>query len=65
MPDRTPIDGPRQVNCFGRPVPAAVRSRAPNARPEAVPARDNKQFVGVGRKSSRVRRLDSRGSTNK
>ena len=65
MPDRTPIDGPQKVNCFGRPAPAGVRSRAPTVRPAAPPARDNKQFLGVGRKSSRVRRLDSRGSTNK
>jgi hypothetical protein len=65
MPDRTPIDGPQKVNCFGRPAPASVRTRAPNVRSEAVPARDNKPFLGVGRKSSRVRRLDSRGSSNK
>jgi hypothetical protein len=65
MPDRTPIDGPQKVNCFGRPAPADVRSRAPHVRPDTTPARDNKQFLGVGRKCSRLRRLDSRGSANK
>lgn len=65
MPDRTPIDGPQKMNCFGRPAPAGGRSRAPDIGPEATPAPDNKQFLGVGRKSSRLRRLDSRGPTNK
>lgn len=65
MPDRAPIDGPQKVNRFVSPAPTGVRSRAPNVRVEVTPARDNKRFLGVGRKSSRVRRLDSRGSTNK
>jgi hypothetical protein len=64
MPDRAPIDGPRKVNCVGRTAPA-VRSRTPIVRPEPEPARDNKQFPAVGRKHSRVRRLDSRGSVGK
>jgi len=65
MPDRTPIDASKKVNCIGFPAPAGVRPRAPIIRPAAAPARDNKQFLSVGRKSSRLRRLDSRGSTNK
>lgn len=65
MPDRTPIDGPRKSSCLVRPAPAGVRSRAANVRPDPEPVRDTKQFLGVGRKNSRVRRLDSRGSANK
>jgi hypothetical protein len=65
MPDRAPIDGPRKLNCLGRPAPAGVRPRVPAVRPEPEPVRDNKPYLGVGRKNSRVRRLDSRGSANK
>jgi hypothetical protein len=63
MPDRTPIDGPQKLNRPGRP--AAGRPRAANVAPEPVPVRDDKQFLGMGRKNSRLRRLDSRGSANK
>ena len=65
MPDRTPIDGPRKSDCASRPAPAGVLSRAPTVRLEPEPIRDNKQFPAVGRKNSRVRRLDSRGSVSK
>jgi hypothetical protein len=62
MPDRTPIVGPQKLNRLGRPAPATVRPR-PGTEPE--PVRDDKQFLGMGRKGSRLRRLDSRGSAHK
>ena len=65
MPDRAPIDGPRKSNCLVRPTPPGARSRSANVTPDPEPVRDTKQFLGMGRKSSRLRRLDSRGSANK
>jgi hypothetical protein len=65
MPDRAPIDGPRKSSCSDRPAPPGLRTRSANVRPDAEPARDTKQFLSVGRKSSRLRRLDSRGSVHK
>ncbi len=65
MPDRTPIDGPQKSARLCRPASGATRPRSGDIVPDPMPARDSKQFTGVGRKSSRLRRLDSRGSPNK
>jgi hypothetical protein len=65
MPDRAPIDGSRRSNNLVRPTVGGVASRAAGVMPDAQPLRDPKRFLGMGRKSSRLRRLDSRGSANK
>jgi hypothetical protein len=65
MPDRDRINGLQTFDLSIHPTPSGRRSRIGESQPEDEPAADTKHYVAVGRRNSRLRRLDSRGSANK